>query len=130
MHFDHSNRALHEILVLQEVRVRDIRVAADIGVYAHEIGRQQTLIVNVRLRLTPFDGDSLEVAVDYNDVVSRVQALAESRIALIETFARRVASGCLEYSQVLEVEVIVEKPGALPNGVPSATVLMSRPKPV
>jgi dihydroneopterin aldolase len=113
--------------VIQEVRVRDIRVAADIGVHPHEIGRAQALIVEVRLGLTPLAIDQLSETVDYNDVVAYALALGQERISLIETFARRLAEACLAHSRVLQAEVTVEKPGVMPNGQTSARVVLRRP---
>lgn len=87
--------------VLQEINVDDIRVAADIGVNAHEVGRRQTLIVAVCLEIASFDGDDIADTIDYNDVVRHAPALGETHIALVETFARRLAERCLEHSAVL-----------------------------
>ena len=112
--------ALH----VQEVAVRDIRLAADIGVHAHEIGRLQALIVHVGLKIRPVVSDYLGDTIDYNAVVAHASALAAQRIALIETFAQRLALICLEYPNVLEADVVVEKPGALANGRASTHVVM------
>lgn len=109
---------------VQEVAVRDIRLAADIGVHAHEIGRMQALIVHVGLKIRPMMSDCLADTIDYNAVVAHGSALAGERISLIETFAQRLALSCLEYPNVLEADVVVEKPGALANGRASTRVVM------
>jgi 7,8-dihydroneopterin aldolase/epimerase/oxygenase len=111
---------------LSEVLVRDIRVAGDIGVFAHEFGRVQALIVDVRLGIVPVRDDSLNSTIDYNDVVEHAMVLGRERIALIETFARRLAERCLTHPRVLEAEVQVKKPGALTNGVAAARVVLCR----
>ena len=111
-------------IAVQEVVVRDIRLAADIGVHAHEIGRQQALVVHVGLKIRPVMSDCLADTIDYNAVVAHATALAAQRIALIETFAERLASACLDYPNVLEADVTVEKPGALANGRASTHVVM------
>ena len=112
------------VITMQEVVVRDIRLAADIGVHAHEIGRLQALVVHVGLKIRPVMSDCLADTIDYNAVVTHASALAAERIALIETFAERLASACLEYPNVLEADIVVEKPDALANGRASAHVVM------
>ena len=119
-----STAAQTATTVLQQVQVRDIRVAADIGVHPHEIGRAQALTVEVRLSLATFAADQLSATVDYNDVVTHALALGCERIALIETFARRLAEACLAHPGVLEADVTVEKPGVLPNGAVSARIVL------
>lgn len=109
---------------LQEVMVRDIRLAADIGVHAHEIGRRQALVVHARLKVRPVASDQLADTIDYNAIVGCAEALAQERINLIETFARRLASACLRHAGVEEADIVVEKPGALLNGLASAHVVM------
>ena len=113
-----------QIETTQKVMVRDIRLAADIGVHAHEIGRLQALTVHVALQVLAQKSDRLEDTMDYNVIVAHASALAGQRIELIETFAQRLALACLEHPPVLEVDVQVEKPGALANGVASARVIM------
>ena len=108
----------------QEVLVREIRVAADIGAYAHEMGRRQALLVSVRLTVVPPASDHLGETIDYNRIVAHALALGEERIALIETFAQRLARACLGHAEVRAAEVVVEKPGALTNGVASTRVVM------
>jgi len=44
---------------------------------------------------------------------------------LIETFCARLASDCLAAGPTDRVEVVVEKPGALLNGVASARAVCS-----
>lgn len=78
-------------VALQQVTVRDLRVAADIGVHSYEIGRRQTLVLAVTLRLRPASDDCLAETIDYNGIVAAALGLAEERVALIETFADRLA---------------------------------------
>jgi len=103
-----------------EVRVHDLRLAARIGAHAHEMDRRQMLRVMVSLRLKRAPLDSLSDTVDYDRVVALAEALADEHIVLIETFCARLASECLAAGPVDRVAVVVEKPGALVNGVASA----------
>lgn len=112
--------------LLQTIRVEGIRVAADIGVHTYEMGRRQALIVAVTVTLRPVEADDLGLTLDYNCIVAAALALADQRTALIETYARRLAEACLVPSMVLEVHVVVEKPGALTNGVASTQLRLRR----
>jgi 7,8-dihydroneopterin aldolase/epimerase/oxygenase len=108
------------------VRVHDLIVAARIGAYPHEEGRRQKLRIAVSLDVEPVLTDQLQSTVDYAAVVAHAEALADTHIALIETFARRLAAACLAEAGVLRAEVEVEKPSALANGVASASVILAR----
>ncbi|MET4682407.1 dihydroneopterin aldolase [Brevundimonas faecalis] len=98
------------------VRVRELRVEASIGVYDHEHGRLQPLVVDVELDLGAAPIDRLSDTLDYDGVARIVRDLAAGpHIALIETFAERAALACLEDHRVLAVKVRVDKPGAIPG---------------
>jgi len=112
---------------LRTVVVRDLSVAADIGVHAHEIGRRQVLLVSVTLRVRPSLSDRLDETIDYTDVVTAAQSLANERISLIESFAARLAAACLRHPLVEEADVLIEKPGALVSGLAAARIVLGRP---
>lgn len=114
------------LTVTQEVLVSDLRLAAFIGVHAHELGRRQSLVVHVRLAIETVADDQLALTIDYNHVVEAAQALAEQRIALIETFGQRLAAVCLAFPAVRRAEVLVEKPGALNHALAAARTLIER----
>ncbi|MEJ0023933.1 MAG: dihydroneopterin aldolase [Alphaproteobacteria bacterium] len=112
---------------LVEVRIHDMRLAARIGAHAHELDRRQMLRVSVVLRLRQWPADRLRETVDYGLIVEQAEALAERHIALIETFGLELAERCLAYDGVNRAEVIVEKPGALVNGIASTRIMLERP---
>ena len=114
------------VRVKQEVLVSDLRLAAFIGVHAHELGRRQSLVVHVRLGIDTVGEDQLAQTIDYNHVVAAAQALAEQRIALIETFGQRLAAACLVFQAVRRAEVLVEKPGALNHAMAAARTVIER----
>ena len=61
-----------------------------------------------------FRSDQIEDALDYRALKKRVLIEAEaSHFHLIEALAERIAAICLEDERVEEVELRVEKPGAL-----------------
>lgn len=110
-----------------EVTVSGLTVAADIGVYAHEHGRAQPLVVDIALAIDPPTHDVLGQTVDYQRVAEEAHALARGRTALIETYAMRLAERCLAYPCVQSVEVRVSKAGALRGGLAGTRVSLARP---
>ena len=98
------------------VIVRGLEVQAAIGVHAHEHGRLQPLVVDVELDLGAGPIHRLSDTLDYEGVARVARELAGGEhIALVETFAERVALACLADPRVEAVKVRVEKPGAIPG---------------
>ena len=96
------------------VFVKGLRVDAGIGVYDHEHGRLQTLIIDVTLDLGPAEVHGLSDTINYETVAASARRIiAEGHVGLVETFAERLALQCLEDARVLGVTVRVDKPGAL-----------------
>src|SRR5579859_2819406 len=85
-----ESRARAARFVSAKVFVRGLTVDAEIGVYAHERGRRQPLIVDVELDVAPGGWRTI-----------------------VETFAWRLARACLAEPCALRVRVRVEKPHAL-----------------
>jgi len=105
----------------QTLGVDDIRIEAFIGVHGHEQQRRQSLIVSVELEIAPPRNDTLAETLDYNLIVEACRDLADQGIALIETFAARLADGLMQAEpRIARAEVSVIKPGALPNGIARA----------
>lgn len=96
------------------VFVRGARIEAEVGVYDHEFGRRQPLVLDVALELAPHPVEHIAETVNYERVIERARDLAASgHFKLIETFAERLARACLEDPMVLRAKVRVEKPEAL-----------------
>jgi dihydroneopterin aldolase len=97
-----------------KVLIRGLRVEAEVGVYTHEHGRRQPLVVDVELDVAAAAGDHLSDAVNYEIIAAKAEAVAaHGHLKLIETFAERLARACLEDSRVSRARVRVEKPEAL-----------------
>ncbi|HWL46456.1 MAG TPA: dihydroneopterin aldolase [Sphingomonadaceae bacterium] len=116
-------------ILTSTISVRDLTVAADIGVYAHEVGQPQTLLISVTLHVRPTTSDSLADATDYTRIATAAEALAAERIALIESFAYRLALTCLGFTGVEQADVLVEKPGAIANGMAGTRIVLRHPVP-
>lgn len=98
---------------LRHIFVRDLVVNCNIGVHPHEkLGRQRVRI-NVDLGVLesqiPLE-DRLENVVCYEDIVTRVRAIAaDGHINLVETLADRIAAVCLQNPLCRSARIRVEK---------------------
>lgn len=101
-------------LAVSKVFVTGVQVQAEIGVYRHEIGRVQPLIVDVELDVPTNASDRLAETVNYETILKAAQDLAgQGHIGMVETFAHRLAEKCLEDARVTRARVRIEKPLAL-----------------
>jgi len=110
------------------VFVRGLEVAAGIGVYDHEQGRLQRLVIDVTLDLTPAPIERLGDTINYETVAEAARAIvANGHVGLVETFAERLALAMLEDARVRRCAVRIEKPGALGgDAVPGCELVLSR----
>lgn len=101
-------------LISSKVFVTGVKVQAEIGVYRHEIGRVQPLIVDVELDVPTDASDRLADTFNYEAILEAAQGVAAGgHINLVETFAHRLADRCLADPRVSRARVRVEKPLAL-----------------
>jgi dihydroneopterin aldolase len=99
------------------VFVRGLTVEAEIGVYPHEIGVRQPLIVDIELEVEARGWRHLGDTVDYEAIVAHARAIAAGgHIGLVESYARRLAEACIGEPRVARARVRVEKPRALGSG--------------
>lgn len=111
--------------------VRDIRVQAEVGVYEHEYGRTQPLVVEVELDVAPSGFEELGDILNYENIVGWTREVAAAgHIELVETFAHRVAQACMRDARVLVARVRVEKPEALAPAVAGVEITLSRGEPI
>lgn len=110
------------------VFVRGLEVEAGIGVYDHEQGRLQRLVIDVTLELAPRAVERLGDTINYETVAQAARNIAaEGHVGLVETFAERLARACLEDRQVQRAAVRIEKPGALEAVIaPGCEVVLAR----
>lgn len=101
-------------VVMTKVFVTGLKVEAEIGVYAHEKGKAQPLVVDVELDVPIAGATHLSETVNYEMIGEAARAIAaEGHIQLVEDFAERLARACLGDSRVTRARVRVEKPQAL-----------------
>jgi dihydroneopterin aldolase len=110
-----------------KVHVRDLLVQAEIGVYEHEHGRRQPLVVEVELEIEPGPFEHIADTVSYETVAERAREIAASgHLKLVETFAERLAHACLADRRVRAVRVRVDKPEALAPAVAGVEIRVER----
>lgn len=99
---------------MTKVFVSGLTVQAEIGVYRHEIGKVQPLIVDVELDVPSARSERLADTLNYETILAAAQSVAsQGHIHLVETFAERLARACLSDERVTRARIRVEKPLAL-----------------
>lgn len=102
---------------MDRILIKDLLLRCILGVSPEERREKQDVLINLVLwaDLRPAAAtDRFEDAVDYRAVKKRIIAVVEeSHFHLVETLADRIAELCLEQAGVQEVQVTLEKPGAL-----------------
>ncbi len=99
--------------------LRDFILPVRIGAYAHERGKTQNVRFNVEARVRRADrlAEDMRDVVSYDLIADSIHIIAaQEHIALVETFAERIAALVLTHPRVTSVTVRVEKlevgPGA------------------
>ena len=101
-------------VAMTKVFVSGLKVQAEIGVYRHEIGKRQPLVVDVELDVPSAGAARLADTVNYETILEAARTIAaEGHIELVETFADRLARACMTDPRVARARVRVEKPLAL-----------------
>ncbi|HEX4098701.1 MAG TPA: dihydroneopterin aldolase [Caulobacteraceae bacterium] len=101
-------------IVITKVFVRGLEVDAHIGVYKHEKGRTQKLVMDVELDVAVTDWNALAETVNYEVIAAKARRVAaEGHRGLVETFAHHLAEACFEEPKVTRARIRVEKPSAL-----------------
>ncbi len=99
---------------MTRVFVTGLKVQAEIGVYRHEIGRVQPLVIDVELDVPTAGADRLSDTLNYETILAAAREIAGGgHIELVETFAERLAQACLADARVTQARVRVQKPLAL-----------------
>jgi len=102
---------------LDRIYIRDLLLRCIIGIFPEERREKQDVIINITLggdMSRAGQTDNIEDAIDYKNIKKRVLAMAQqSSFFLVERLAEQIATICLENPKVKEVQVTVEKPGAL-----------------
>ncbi len=99
------------------VFIRDLAIRCIVGVDQEERREKQDVLIQITMHTDLRQAgrtDALEDTVDYRALKKRIIRLVEeSHVYLIEALAQSIADECLRDRRVEQVEVAVEKPGAL-----------------
>tara|TARA_R110001592_G_scaffold30513_6_gene109168 strand:+ start:601 stop:978 length:378 start_codon:yes stop_codon:yes gene_type:complete len=102
---------------LDRIYIRDLRLRCIVGIYPDERTNKQDVLINVTLwsdLKKAGETDQIEDTVNYKFVKKRIATLVESSdYLLIEKMATAIADLCLSEKGVEQVQVTVDKPGAL-----------------
>jgi len=98
----------------RQVFVKGLRVEAAIGIYDHEHGRTQPLIIDAVFDMDPAPVGALKDTLNYERVgeVAR-DFIARGHIKLVETLADDLAQALVVLPHVRRVAVTIVKPEAL-----------------
>jgi D-erythro-7,8-dihydroneopterin triphosphate epimerase len=102
---------------MDKIKIRDLSLRCIIGLNAEERREKQDVVINVVLYADLSQAgksDDFKDTIDYKAVKLKILDLVEnSSFYLVEALAENIADLCLEFIGVEQVEVSVEKPGAL-----------------
>ena len=103
---------------MDRIFIKDLRVRGIVGIKPEERVNRQDIVVNVSMwadTSSAAASDDIDDAVNYRTVAKAIIAHVEGgEPLLVERLVQEIADICLESDdRVAEVEVTVEKPGAL-----------------
>jgi 7,8-dihydroneopterin aldolase/epimerase/oxygenase len=111
------------------VYIRDLRIAAIIGIYAWEREVKQTVSLDIEMATDIRKAaatDNIDFALNYKEVSKRLIAYVEGRNAqLVETLAEEIAQMILREFSVPWLRLRVSKPGAV-RGARDVGLLIER----
>ena len=114
------------IIFIQQLKVETI-----IGVYDFERKNKQAVFLDIELHYDATQAmaaDDLKYALDYHKISQQLHDyIANSAFQLIETMADKVCDLLLNYPQVEEVKLTINKPNAL-NIAKNVGICISRKK--
>ena len=113
---------------LTEVFLDRLSLRAQMGVYAHEKGRTQPLVVSIRAwaRLS-LEDDALSQTIDYNAFADAARELAETgHFQLIETYVEALADALMRDERLQMLDVRAEKPEAVLGAAAAGVAIFRR----
>ncbi|MDD2709514.1 MAG: dihydroneopterin aldolase [Verrucomicrobiae bacterium] len=113
------------------IHICDLRLRTFIGIHPRERQKKQPILVNIVLHAglrKAGKSDDFRDAVDYQAVAARIRQIVEKfRFNLLEALAERIAETCLEFEDVRQADVRVDKPGALRHARSAGVKISRRP---
>ena len=102
------------MIIQRQIFVQGLKVEAAIGVYDHEHGRTQPLVIDALIDLSLHEIHGLKDTLNY-ELVGNIARdyIARGHIRLVETLAEDMATTLLGLPHVQRVELSIHKPEAL-----------------
>lgn len=99
------------------IRIKNLRIPAEVGVHAWEHGATQPIIINVLLEYDATEAaksDALKHSVDYQLLTQKIsEAVRAVHFHLLERMVEHVLQIIMEDERVVRAEVEIDKPNAL-----------------
>ena len=99
-----------------QIFIEDLKCYAKIGVFDWERKTKQPLVINIILDIKKIQNisDNLSDTVDYKSLTYKINELIQnSEFQLIESLGLEITNLCLNEQKVINVNVKINKPGAL-----------------
>jgi dihydroneopterin aldolase len=105
------------LILVNTIFIRELRLPAWIGLYAHEKIAPQTIEIELDMQLASdevFRSGKVRDTIDYGVVVQRIKSLLEQEhFGLVESLAERIAGIVLEDFAASRVKITITKLGVL-----------------
>jgi FolB domain-containing protein len=102
---------------LDRIEIKDLLLRGIIGINPEERRDRQDILINIIMwsdLQTAAAKDDVNETVNYRTITKRIiDHVENSQYYLVETLAERISEICLQDSHVRQVQVSVDKPGAL-----------------
>ena len=102
---------------LDRIEIRDVLLRCIVGINEAERKNKQDVLINIVLwadTRAAAQSDDIADAVNYRTVTKQIiEHVEASEYFLVERLVERIAQICLRHERVQQVQVSVEKPGAL-----------------
>lgn len=99
------------------IYIRDLVMRCIIGIEPHEREHTQDVSINIAMHVDlrrPGQSDQIEDTVNYKTIKNQIVTMVQtSQFFLVECLAQKIADICLGDPRVQQVEVTLDKPGAL-----------------
>jgi 7,8-dihydroneopterin aldolase/epimerase/oxygenase len=113
-----------------KIGINKLQIDANIGVYPHEMGQSQPLILDIEIAIATnhkIENDDLETTIDYDILWNKAKDLAQSRhFKLVETYVNELAKIILQDLRIANVKIIANKPQAIKNAQSAMVIIELR----
>lgn len=102
---------------LARIKIKNLRLRTYIGINVEEIRNKQDVVLNIRIDFIANEaitGSDIDKTLNYRTITKQIIEFIESnQFALLEKLTQDVLNIIMEYTEVQEAEVEIDKPHAL-----------------